>query len=154
MILVIGDAKPDMVAGKEESVISVLEEHSGLLVGVDKLSTRQYLGENGTLENDSTGTDVWFYAIDPETETILETNHTRVQRSIFDKAAMNNITFDISGLVKHTAFNIHEPLVIQKTRTAVTLNAEVFPYALIIIACLIFVLGFAGIVYICISWSR
>lgn len=154
MILVIGDAKPDMVAGKEEAVISVLEEHSGLLVGVERLATRQYLGENGTLENDSTGTDVWFYAIDPETETILETNHTRVQRSIFDKAAMNNITFDISGLVKHTAFNIHEPLVVHKTRNAVQLNAEVFPYALIIIACLIFVLGFAGIIYICISWSR
>lgn len=154
MILVIGDAKPDMVAGKEDAVVSVLQEHSGLLVGVDKLATRQYLGENGTLESDASGTDVWFYAIDPETETILETNHTRVQRSIFDKAAMNNITFDISGLVKHTAFNIHEPLVVHKTRTAVTLNAEVFPYALIIIACLIFVLGFAGIIYICISWSR
>ncbi|GLV33593.1 Cadherin 99C [Carabus blaptoides fortunei] len=67
---------------------------------------------------------------------------------------MDNITFAVSGLVQHTAFNIHEPLVVHKVRTAVTLNGEVFPYALIIIACLIFVLGFAGIVYICISWSK
>lgn len=80
MILVIGDAKPDIVAGKEEALVSVLQDHSGLLVGVERLAARQYLGENGTLESDMSGTDVWFYVIDPASERILETNHTRVQR--------------------------------------------------------------------------
>lgn len=80
MILVIGDAKPDMVSGKENALVSAMQDHSGLLVGVERLAARQFLGENGTLESDSSGTDVWFYVVDPMTEKILETNHTRVQR--------------------------------------------------------------------------
>lgn len=77
-------------------------------------------------------------------------------RTIFDKPAMDNITFDITGQIKHTAFNIHEPIAPQtvKSATIASLNGEVFPYALIIIACIIFVLGIVGIIYICVSWSR
>lgn len=69
---------------------------------------------------------------------------------------MDNITFDVSGQIKHTAFNIHEPLVVHKIKAAsiASFSNEVFPYALIIIACLIFVLGTVGIIYICVSWSR
>lgn len=69
---------------------------------------------------------------------------------------MDNITFDITGQIKHTAFNIHEPLVVYKIKTAsiAAFSNEVFPYALIIIACIIFILGIVGIIYICVSWSR
>lgn len=77
-------------------------------------------------------------------------------RAVFDKPAMDNITFDLTGQIKHTAFNIHEPIVVPKMKTAAiaSFNGEVFPYALIIIACIIFVLGIVGIIYICVSWSR
>jgi protocadherin-15 len=123
---------------------------------VEKLATREFIGGNGTLESDPAGTDVWFYVIDPETDTILSRNSSLVKRSIFDKAAMDNITFDITGQIQNTAFNIHEPIILHKVKTAsiASFNGEVFPYALIIIACIIFVLGIVGIIYICVSWSK
>lgn len=78
-------------------------------------------------------------------------------RSIFDKTAMSNITFDVSTLVRANAIDIHAPVMPPepiRTQTAIAFSGEVFPYALIIIACVILILGVAGIIYICVSWSR
>lgn len=80
MILVVGDAKPDVVAPKLESMINIIQEQTKLFVGVEKLSSREFINANGTLEVDSSGTDVWFFAIDPDTDEILPTNHSTVQR--------------------------------------------------------------------------
>lgn len=82
MILVIDDASPDRVKRDEPKVVRVLEEHSNMIVGVEKMATKQYLTDNGTVETDGTGTDVWFYVIDPESETILPRNSSRVQRLV------------------------------------------------------------------------
>lgn len=70
---------------------------------------------------------------------------------------MSNITYDLSPLVRATAIDIHEPVMEPepvRTHTAVAFSGEVFPYALIVIAFVILVLGIAGIIYICVSWSR
>lgn len=77
-------------------------------------------------------------------------------RALLDKSSMDNITFDITAQIKNTALSIHEPLISPKVRTVsiASLNGEVFPYALIIIACIIFLFGSVGIIYICVSWSR
>lgn len=83
MILVIGDAKPDLVAGKLDTLIQVIQEQSGLIVGIEKLTAREFIGSNGTIEIDPEATDVWFYVIDPETENILTTNHSLVKRYRF-----------------------------------------------------------------------
>lgn len=80
LILAIGDAKPDEVASKIDTVTQVIQEQSGLIIGVEKLNVREFVGENGTLEIDPAGTDIWFYAIDPETDTILPVNHSLVQK--------------------------------------------------------------------------
>ncbi|KAG8223912.1 hypothetical protein J437_LFUL001992 [Ladona fulva] len=154
MILVIDDATPEVVKNKESMIVSVLKDHSKMVVGVEKVVPRQYLAENNTIESDNTGTDVWFYVIDPETETILDRNNTRVQRSILDKESVSNITFDLSGNLKATASGIHGPLMILRTKAAILVSWDVFPYALIVIACIILVLGLVGIIYICVSWSR
>lgn len=156
VILVVGDAKPDVVQKKLDTITNVIQEQSGLIVGIEKLTIREFIGGNGTIETDPTGTDVWFYLIDPTDDSILSRNSSLVKRTIFDKSAMDNITFDISGQIMNTAFNIHEPIVLHKVKSAsiASFNGEVFPYALIIIACIIFVLGIVGIIYICMSWSR
>ncbi|KAF5300091.1 hypothetical protein FQA39_LY11283 [Lamprigera yunnana] len=156
MILVIGDAKPDIVALNIDTIMHVVQDHTNLIVGVEKLNSREFLSENGTLEIDSSGTDIWFYVIDPNTDTILSVNDSIIQSRIFQKSAMNNITFDVTGQIKHTAFNIHRPIMLVKVKSATVaaFNGEVFPYALIIIACIIFVFGTIGIIYICVSWSR
>ncbi|XP_050294063.1 cadherin-99C isoform X2 [Anthonomus grandis grandis] len=156
LILVIGDAKANDLQKKINEIISVIHVQSGLIPGIEKLGSREYITENGTLEIDPEGTDVWFYLIDPESDEILPRNHTLVKRSILDKSSMDNITFDVTAQIKNNALNIHEPLIIHKVRAVsiASFSGEVFPYALIIIACIIFVLGSIGIIYICVSWSR
>lgn len=81
LILVVDDARPDSVKGAEENVINVLEDHSNLMIGVEKVGPRQNLGsDNMTIMSDPGGSDLWFYAINPDTETILERNSSRLMR--------------------------------------------------------------------------
>lgn len=80
LVFVVGDAKPDIVSTKLDTLIDVIEAQTGLIVGVDKLTTREFIGANGTLETDSTATDVWFYLVDPESDAILPVNSSLVQR--------------------------------------------------------------------------
>ncbi|KAF5307334.1 hypothetical protein FQR65_LT07051 [Abscondita terminalis] len=156
MVLVVGDAKPDVIATKLDVIIQIIQDHTGFVVGVEKLNAREFIGENGTLEVDPTGTDVWFYVVDPNTDSILSVNDSEVQKNIFEKSAMDNITFDITGQIKYTAFNVHVPITLVKVKSATVaaFNGDVFPYALLIIACIIFIFGIIGIIYICVSWTR
>jgi protocadherin-15 len=75
-------------------------------------------------------------------------------RFVLSKDAVSKITVDVTGNLHATASGIHAPLTVPKTITAIAVSWEVFPYALIVIACIILVLGVVGIIYICISWSR
>ncbi|XP_028050780.1 cadherin-99C isoform X1 [Monomorium pharaonis] len=157
MILVVQDAAPDVLQKETAKIANVIEQKSGLLIGIDRVAVRKILTKNGTIENFPQDSDVWFYAVDPDTEAILNRNSTKVQRSITDKSAMSNITFDVSTAVRANAIDIHAPVMPPepvRTQTAVAFSGEVFPYALIIIACVILILGIAGIIYICVSWSK
>lgn len=80
IILVIGDANPEKLQNKLGDIITILEDQTGLIVGVEKLTHRDYINENGTLESDPTGTDIWFYVIDPSTDAILQRNSTLVKK--------------------------------------------------------------------------
>ncbi|KAJ8894246.1 hypothetical protein PR048_006858 [Dryococelus australis] len=154
MILVIDDVRQDTVQGELASVVAVLQEHSGLVVGVERLGARQYQGPNNTIDLDTSGTDIWFYCVDPDTELILDRNNSHVQRSVLEKSVQMQTLAQVSSMVHATASHIHPPLVVPKPVAAVAISWEVFPYALIVIAFIIVVLGLVGIIYICISWSR
>ncbi|KAL6263958.1 hypothetical protein P5V15_004039 [Pogonomyrmex californicus] len=157
MILVVQDAAPEALQKEAGKIANVIEQKSGLLIGIDRVAVRKILTKNGTIETFPQDSDVWFYAVDPDTEAILSRNSTRVQRSIMDKSAMSNITFDVSTLVRANAIDIHAPVMPPepiRTQTAVAFSGEVFPYALITIACVILILGIVGIIYICVSWSK
>ncbi|XP_031829504.1 cadherin 99C isoform X3 [Nomia melanderi] len=158
MILVVQEATPDVLQKEADKISGIIEENSGLLIGIDRVAVRKNLTKNGTIEMYPQDSDVWFYAIDPDTEVILNRNSTRIQRSITEKPAMSNITYDVSTRVRVNAIDIHAPVMppelVRTQKTAIAFSGEVFPYALIIIACVILILGIAGIIYICISWSR
>ena len=157
MILVVQNAAPEVLQKEAAKIASIIEEKSELLIGIDRVAVRKNLTKNGTIEMYPQDSDVWFYAVDPDTEAILERNSSRVQRSIMEKPAMSNITFDVTTLVRANAIDIHAPVMPPepvRTQTAIAFSGEVFPYALIIIACVILILGIAGIIYICVSWSR
>ncbi|GLH14858.1 Protocadherin-15 [Gryllus bimaculatus] len=108
---------------------------------------------------DPAGTDVWFYLVDPRNDSVLERASARVQRSILSPGGVSNITHEVAMelAAAATVVGLHEPLqepVRTPTTAVAAVNWDVFPYALIVIAVVILVLGVAGIVYICISWSR
>lgn len=76
-------------------------------------------------------------------------------RSFLNNEALSNITLEVATTLQASASAVHSPVTVTPVRTAVVaVQWEVFPYALIVIAALILILGTAGIVYICISWSR
>ncbi|KAI5749018.1 hypothetical protein M8J76_003987 [Diaphorina citri] len=161
LILFIADARADQVKAGEAGILSVLEGASGLVVGVEKIAAHQSSSGsargNSSLVTDASATDLWFYAIDPATDRILDRNNSRVTRSLLEPTTISNITHDISVHLHATASDIHAPMHVQPvvTKTAiVAVKWEVFPYAMIAIAALVLVLGIAGVIYICISWSR
>ncbi|KAI5711565.1 hypothetical protein M8J75_001405 [Diaphorina citri] len=161
LILFIADARADQVKAGEAGILSVLEGASGLVVGVEKIAAHQSSSGsargNSSLVTDASATDLWFYAIDPATDRILDRNNSRVTRSLLEPTTISNITHDISVHLHATASDIHAPMHVQPvvTKTAiVAVKWEVFPYVMIAIAALVLVLGIAGVIYICISWSR
>lgn len=80
MILVVQDAPPDVLQKEASKIGDIIEEKSGLLIGIDRVAVRKNLTKNGTIEMYPQDSDVWFYAIDPDTESILDRNNSRVQR--------------------------------------------------------------------------
>ncbi|XP_050437358.1 cadherin-99C isoform X2 [Adelges cooleyi] len=161
LVMAIDGARPDMVKASESRLIEVFEDILKLMVGREKVSAKQYRRrENLTTETDPSSSDFWFYLIDPTSETILERNNTRVSRSILNKDSMKNITAAIADKLQIVATNIHPPLQQQSQSgsrphmAGVTIQWTVFPYMVILMAALILVLGVAGIIYICVSWTR
>lgn len=82
MILVVQDAPPDVLQKETDRIANIIEAKSSLLIGIDRIMVRKILTKNGTIEIFPQDSDVWFYAIDPNTETILSRNSSRVQRYI------------------------------------------------------------------------
>lgn len=82
MILVVQDAAPDALQKEVSKIASIIEEKSGLLIGIDKVAVRKILTKNGTVETFPQDSDVWFYAVDTETEAILSRNNSRVQKYV------------------------------------------------------------------------
>lgn len=72
LIIEVGNLNVDtMTTQQARSLLASVEERSGLVAGLEKLTPRLYLGENGTLESDPNGTSVWLYLLDPNTGEIL-----------------------------------------------------------------------------------
>lgn len=80
VILVIGDAEANKILKKKNIIVDTISQITGLIVMIEKVTSRQYIGENNTLVTDPMNTDVWFYVIDPETDLILKNNDTKIQR--------------------------------------------------------------------------
>ena len=58
----------------------VSSSRTGLAVGVERMDARRHVADNGTIVSDARGTDVWFYAIDPRTDTILSRRSRQLDR--------------------------------------------------------------------------
>uniref|UniRef100_A0A6E8V4Y3 Cadherin domain-containing protein n=1 Tax=Anopheles coluzzii TaxID=1518534 RepID=A0A6E8V4Y3_ANOCL len=159
MALVFLDSNPKDMRRHARNLEELLHEKTdGLITGIERFAVRKVLNENGTAEEVAGATDVWFYAVDPQTERILERNSSTVAKRIFAPAVLSQINFEASSIARATAQGIFGPiepkLPIQKIKATIVGNEDVFPFALIAVAIVILILGSIGIVYICISWSK
>ena len=78
MVLVIQGTTPDKVKSKERDILDILQDSSNLIIGIEKITAHRDISENGTVESDAQATDVWFYAVDPISDYILEREHPKV----------------------------------------------------------------------------
>lgn len=78
----VADMNADSIRRNARSLLTVLEEKTGLVAGIEKLTARHYLGENGTLERDNKGTDMWLYLVDPNTGAILARESAFVKKYV------------------------------------------------------------------------
>uniref|UniRef100_A0A182XVF3 Cadherin domain-containing protein n=1 Tax=Anopheles stephensi TaxID=30069 RepID=A0A182XVF3_ANOST len=159
MTLVFLDSNPKDMRRHARNLEELLHEKTdGLITGIERVSVRKVLNENGTAEEVNGATDVWFYAVDPQTERILERNSSTIAKRVFAPAILSQINFEASSIARATAQGIFGPiepkLPIQKIKATIVGNDDVFPFALIAVAIVILILGSIGIVYICISWSK
>lgn len=160
MSLVFTDSPPKDLRNHSSTLTELLtEKGEGLITGIEKFSTRKILSENGTIIDEPRSTDVWFYVIDPSSETILLRNSSEIGEKFLKPSIQSQINFAASGLVRATAQGIYAPLEepkshLHKVKTAIAVNPDVFSFALIAIAVIILIIGTFGIIYICVSWSK
>ncbi|XP_055849047.1 cadherin-99C isoform X1 [Episyrphus balteatus] len=159
MTLVFSDSTPNEIRSHYTQLEELLEEKTnGMIGGIERFSNRKFLNENGSIMENPAATDVWFYIIDPETETILRRNDSVVSESLLEPTAQAEINFAASGIARATAQGIFGPIEarhqVHKIKAAIAINDEVFPYTLIAVSLIILILGTIGIIYICISWSK
>lgn len=160
LALAFSDLPPKSLRAHSNSLKQLLAEKShGNIVMIEGFSNRQFLNDNGIMEENPDATDVWFYIIDPKTEKILDRNDALIQSQFFEKVAQTDINYEASNIARATAQGIFSPVAvvddqIKKTKTAVIIKSDIFPYTLIAIALLILIFGIFGIIYICISWTN
>ncbi|XP_065371321.1 cadherin-99C [Calliphora vicina] len=157
--LVFSDATPNELRNQYAALEELFSEKTGgLITGIERFSNRKFLNENGTILENPSATDVWFYLIDPKTEAILQRNSTVVQETLLEPTARAELNFAASGVARATAEGIYPPIELKQQVLSkilpIAINDEVFPYTLIAISIIILILGTIGIIYICISWSK
>lgn len=80
LVLVVQDAPADVLQKEVSKIASVIEDKTGLLVGVERVAVRRSVTKNGTVETIPGDSDFWFYVIDPVTEKILDGNSSQIQK--------------------------------------------------------------------------
>ena len=59
---------------------------SELVVGVERVDSRRYVAENGSVATDPAGTDVWLYYVEPRSGLIVPRGGGRLDRSVPDRS--------------------------------------------------------------------
>ncbi|KAH9361680.1 hypothetical protein HPB48_005167 [Haemaphysalis longicornis] len=105
--------------------------------------------------------DIWMYLVEPETLRILTTNDPRIQMLTSSGSAQSSFLDHLSRSLAITAQQLRHPYapptappnLVRPVKIAGGDSSDLGA-ALIVLACIIAVLGFVGIVYHCCMWSR
>jgi len=165
LVLSVKDTPPEEMEMKAENLAHIIQDQTGLVIEVNRILPAQQESINGTCctENPD-GSDIWFYAIDPETEKILPYNHSTVVNHISGKSAQTSLKYTITGDLHVQASEIRAPHQPPPLTTAVPSITSVksleseryngYPAVLIAIGCLVFALSFIAIIYLLILYAK
>lgn len=159
MTLVFSDSLPQDVRRHARALEEMLSEKSnGLVTTIEKFSNRRSLTQNGSIVDIPTATDVWFYAINPRTEKILERNSTEIFTRLLEPSIQSQINIAASRLIRATADGIFGPVEaeneIQHLEVSNSAEDNVLHYSLISVAVVISLIGITGIIYVCVWWNK
>ncbi|XP_063893861.1 cadherin-99C isoform X2 [Helicoverpa armigera] len=153
LVVEVADLNADTMRRRSRSLLTAIEEKTGLYAGLEKLTSRHYLGENGTLESDAKGTDVWLYLLDPATGEILSRESQPVK-----KAIESGVHKAVAARLQTAVGSIRAPLAAaeqaRRPHVAAAPLATALPAALIALAAVVLVAAIAATIYICASWNR
>ncbi|XP_049870915.1 cadherin-99C isoform X2 [Pectinophora gossypiella] len=153
LVVEVADLNADAMRRRSRSLLSAVEEKTGFVAGLEKLTARHFLGENGTLESDTKGTDVWLYLVDPNSGKILTRDSQPVK-----KAIDSGIRKAVAARLQSAVSEVRAPLIPVETprrpAVAVAPLATALPAALLALAALVLVAASAATIYICASWNR
>lgn len=111
MSLVFADSSPKEIKRHARALEQLLlEKSSNLMFGIEKFSNRRLMVSNGSVVESPEATDVWFYALDPSTEAILERNNSELIEKILEPQAQSQINLEASSIARATAqgkFGMH-----------------------------------------------
>ena len=161
LVIVLPTTPPDQVLRLQSSIIAVLQDETRLIVRLERLQARSHVQANGTIHLDESGSEFWFYCVDPSTETILQSNHTLINRSLIDFGATKHLIDLLANKLKLDVTEIRPPLPTAAITTSILQPSAVLtakfwdglPAALVVVAVLVFLLALGGIIYLCATWD-
>lgn len=156
MCIVMRDTSANRVQEMKEHFLQLVQDRTGMIAGWEKAEALKYL-RNHTIESDVTGTDVWFYLVEPGSLKILETSDPRVQSTIFETKAQIHL---LELMAKSLGLSGTERIRLPYPSSAILLSSTIIPVritpdvsdvgaALIVLALLIAIFGITGIAYQC-----
>lgn len=80
LVIEIPDLDAEAMRRMSRALLGSVEERSGLVAGLQKLTERHYRAENGTLQSDRRGSEAWLYLLDPATGEILTRDSDLVKK--------------------------------------------------------------------------
>lgn len=113
LALVFSDSSPNDIRNHYIELENLLaEKTNGFIAGIERFSNRKFITDNGSVMENPSATDVWFYLIDPETENIVSRNSSIVAERLLSPNAQSEINFEASGIARATAQGIYGPIVV------------------------------------------
>jgi protocadherin-15 len=101
--LVLKDAPASRVLDHKEELLAVIQERTGLISGLERVESLKVQKNLSSIETDLSGTDVWFYLIEPGSLRIVPNDDPRLKGSLFEARAQNSLADIINenlGLTK------------------------------------------------------
>jgi len=107
MALSFPNAAPSDLRNYYTELEELLDKKTGLVSGIERMSSQKYLAKNGSVIENPAATDIWFYLIDPKTEQLVSRKDRIVETTLLEPAARSELNI---ALPRATAESISFPL--------------------------------------------